>query len=107
MFSTTSPDRWKILPVAREALGPRGVVLVADEQVADTFTAPGDLMERMMYGWSVSHCLPSSMIEKPTAAVGTAIRAPKVKAFAEEAGFTGFDVVDVDAGFFRLYRLAP
>jgi hypothetical protein len=38
---------------------------------------------------------------------GTVIRAPKVKAFAEEAGFTGFDVVDVDAGFFRLYRLAP
>jgi 2-polyprenyl-3-methyl-5-hydroxy-6-metoxy-1,4-benzoquinol methylase len=97
----------EILAAARHALGPQGVVLVADEQVADTFTAPGDLMERMMYGWSVSHCLPSSMTEKPTAAVGTVIRAPKVRAFAEQAGFTGFDVVDVDAGFFRLYRLAP
>jgi hypothetical protein len=35
-----------------------GSVLVADERVADAFTAPGDPVERFMYGWSVLHCLP-------------------------------------------------
>lgn len=60
-----------------------------------------------MYGWSVSHCLPSTMVEKPTAAIGTVIRAPTVRELAAEAGFDKFEAVDVDAGFFRLYRISP
>jgi hypothetical protein len=35
-----------------------GSVLVMDERVADRFTAPGDDVERLMYGWSVLTCLP-------------------------------------------------
>ena len=35
-----------------------------------TFTAPGDEVERMMYGWSVTHCLPTQMVEQPSAALG-------------------------------------
>jgi hypothetical protein len=30
---------------------------VADEKVADTFHAPADDTERLMYGWSIVHCL--------------------------------------------------
>jgi 2-polyprenyl-3-methyl-5-hydroxy-6-metoxy-1,4-benzoquinol methylase len=97
----------EILSAVRKALAPQGVLIVADEQVADAFRAPGDLFERMMYGWSITHCLPTTMTEKPTAAIGTVIRASKVQALASEAGFTGFEVVDVDAGFFRLYRITP
>ena len=41
---------------ARAALARRATVLIADEKVADGFTAPGDEVERMMYGWSVSRC---------------------------------------------------
>ena len=29
----------------------------------------------MMYGWSIVHCLPASMAEQPSAAIGTVIRA--------------------------------
>lgn len=97
----------EVLSAARRALAADGVLLVADEQVADSFTAPGDLLERMMYGWSVSHCLPSTMVEEPTAAIGTVIRAPTVRELAAEAGFDKFEAVDVDAGFFRLYRISP
>lgn len=52
----------------------RGAVLVVDERVADTFVAPGDEIERMMYGWSVLCCLPSGMSERNSAATGCVIR---------------------------------
>src|SRR5262249_12759095 len=52
------------LAAARAALAQDGSVLVADERVADAFSAPGDPIERMMYGWSVVHCLPASRAEQ-------------------------------------------
>ncbi len=42
-----------------------GTVLVADERVAETFTAPGDDIERFMYGFSILHCLPVSREGSP------------------------------------------
>jgi 2-polyprenyl-3-methyl-5-hydroxy-6-metoxy-1,4-benzoquinol methylase len=94
-----------VLRAAREALGPDGVVLVADENVPDHFTGPGDELERMMYGWSVTHCLPSALAEEPSAGIGTVIRAPIVKELAAQAGFTSVERLGVDAGFFQLYVL--
>jgi 2-polyprenyl-3-methyl-5-hydroxy-6-metoxy-1,4-benzoquinol methylase len=95
-----------VLAAARSALAPDGVLLVADEAVAPSFTAPGDQLERMMYGWSITHCLPASMAEQPSAAIGTVIREGTVRDLASEAGFQ-VDVLDVDGGFFRLYALRP
>ena len=40
--------------------GAGGTVLVVDERVAETFTAPGDDVERLMYGYSLTCCLPDS-----------------------------------------------
>ncbi|MGH4007997.1 MAG: class I SAM-dependent methyltransferase [Pseudonocardiaceae bacterium] len=97
----------EVLAAARAALGPDGALLVADEAVAASFTAPGDDMERMMYGWSITHCLPAAMAEQPSAAIGTVIREDTVRKLADEAGFGQFDVLDVDGGFFRLYALRP
>jgi hypothetical protein len=92
---------------ARRALARDGVLLVADELVASAFTAPGDELERMMYGWSITHCLPTQMAEQPSAAIGTVIREDTVRALAADAGFATVRVVDVDGGFFRLYELRP
>jgi 2-polyprenyl-3-methyl-5-hydroxy-6-metoxy-1,4-benzoquinol methylase len=94
-----------VLEAVRSGLSAEGVVLLADEKVAEQFSAPGDEMERMMYGWSVTHCLPAAMAEQPSAAIGTVIREPLVRNLAAEAGFTSVEVLDVDAGFFRLYAL--
>lgn len=94
-----------VLDAARRALGPDGVVIVADEAVAESFTAPGDDMERIMYGFSVLHCLPASMCEQPSAAIGTVIRESTVRDLATQAGFGTVDVLPVDGGFFRLYKL--
>jgi 2-polyprenyl-3-methyl-5-hydroxy-6-metoxy-1,4-benzoquinol methylase len=97
----------EVLAAARAALAADGVMLVADEAVAPEFTAPGDDLERMMYGWSITHCLPAAMTEQPSAAIGTVIREDTVRALALEAGFARVDVLDVDGGFFRLYALRP
>jgi len=61
----------------------------------------------MMYGWSITHCLPAAMAEQPSAALGTVLREGTVRTLAEQAGFARVDVLDVDGGFFRLYALRP
>ncbi len=96
----------EVLASVRHLLANDGIVLVADEAVAEQFVAPGDELERMMYGWSVSHCLPAAMAEQPSAAIGTAIRPATVAELAAEAGFGRCEIVDVDGGFFRIYRLS-
>ncbi|WP_449064177.1 methyltransferase domain-containing protein [Planomonospora algeriensis] len=93
------------LRAVRAALAPGGAVLVADERVADRFTAPGDPVERMMYGWSVTHCLPTQLVERPSAATGTVLRADVLRGYAAEAGFRRCTVLPVDNDFLRLYRL--
>lgn len=97
----------EVLRSLRSVLADDGVVVVVDEAVAETFTAPGDDLERMMYGWSIVHCLPAGMAEEGSTAVGTAIRPATVARLAAEAGFSSCEVVDVDAGFFRVYELQP
>ena len=44
-----------------ELLAEGGCVIVADERVADSFSAPGDDVERLYYGFSLTHCLPVGM----------------------------------------------
>lgn len=96
-----------VLAAARRTLAADGVLLVADELVDAAFTAPGSELERMMYGWSVTHCLPAQMAEPGSAAIGTVLRESAVRRLAAEAGFRSVDVLDVDGGFFRLYAVRP
>jgi SAM-dependent methyltransferase len=98
-------DPVRTLRAARAVLADGGSVLVADERVADTFTAPGDATERLMYGWSILHCLPATLAEDPVEATGTVLRAPTVERWAAAAGFTGFEVLAIDNPFWRFYRL--
>ncbi|HWV87142.1 MAG TPA: class I SAM-dependent methyltransferase [Capillimicrobium sp.] len=99
------PHPVETLAAVRDALAPGGAALVVDERVADAFEAPGDEVERMMYGWSVTHCLPTQLVDDPTAAIGTVMRASTVRDFAGRAGFGQVAVLPVDNEFFRLYRL--
>jgi hypothetical protein len=101
------PHPVETLTAVRGSLAPGGAVLVVDERVADAFTAPGDEVERMMYGWSVTHCLPTQMVDDPSAALGTVLRSGTVRELAAEAGYSGVDVLGVENDFFRLYRLDP
>ena len=89
----------------RAALVPGGALLVADERVADSFTAPGDPIERFMYGWSALHCLPATMAESTAVANGTVLRERTVREWGRQAGYATVDVMAVNNDFWRFYRL--
>jgi hypothetical protein len=93
------------LEVMRHLAGERGAVLVVDERVGETFTAAGNDVEWMMYGWSILHCLPVGKAETPSAETGAVMRPGTLRHYAEQAGFRRLEVLDIDNLFFRFYRL--
>ena len=95
------------LRTARASLAEGGSVLIADERVAERFTAPGDELERVNYGWSVLHCLAVGLLDADSAGTGTVLRPETVRAYAAEAGFGQVDVLPIEHDFWRFYRLAP
>ena len=100
-------DPVSALYAAAALLVPGGAVLVGDEKVGETFTAPGDELERFNYGWSALHCLPSALTEPNSVATGTVMRPGTVRGFAERAGFSTVTVLPVEHEFWRFYRLDP
>ena len=90
---------------ARSALAPHGAVMVVDERVSERFTAPGGEIERLMFGWSVTHCLPAALAESPSAGLGTVLRPATVTALAKAAGFAGSRELPLANDFFRVYLL--
>jgi 2-polyprenyl-3-methyl-5-hydroxy-6-metoxy-1,4-benzoquinol methylase len=95
------------LRAARHMLRPEGSVIIADELVEDEFRAPASELERYHYGWSVVSCLPGAMGDPGTAATGAVMRPRTLRRYAEQAGFRGVEVLPVDAGTLRFYRLTP
>jgi SAM-dependent methyltransferase len=94
-----------VLRTAAAMLADGGSVLVADERVADAFTAPADAAERLTYGFSVTHCLPVGRTEPGSAATGAVMRAGTLRRYATAAGFTRVDVLDIESDVWRFYRL--
>jgi 2-polyprenyl-3-methyl-5-hydroxy-6-metoxy-1,4-benzoquinol methylase len=99
------PDPVSVLAAMRRLTEPDGVVLVMDENVAETFTAPGDDVERLMYGWSITCCLPDALATPGSVGTGTVMRPDTLRRYATDAGFTTVDVLPVHDDFFRFYRL--
>jgi hypothetical protein len=99
------PQPVEALAPGRAALIPGGSVLVVDERVADELLAPGDPVERMMYGWSIVCCLPTAMVDTPSAATGTVMRTEVLRRYGKDAGLDAVDVLPVDNELFRFYRL--
>jgi SAM-dependent methyltransferase len=93
------------LKVMHKLAGETGAVIVADERVAEEFTAEGNEVEWMMYGWSVLHCLPVGMADHPSVGTGTVMRPGTLAGYAREAGFREVEVLPIENFFFRFYRL--
>jgi SAM-dependent methyltransferase len=93
------------LKAMRKLAGPGGTVLIADEHVADQFTAPGDTVERLMYGFSVLHCLTVAMADGAEEGTGTVFRTETLRAYAAEAGFKDVEVLPIEHDLWRFYRL--
>jgi SAM-dependent methyltransferase len=90
----------------RDRLWDGASLIVGDERVAEVFTAPGDELERLMYGFSILHCLPAGRVTSPSTATGTVLRPDTVRRFATDAGFTGFEILPIDHDMWRFYRLS-
>jgi 2-polyprenyl-3-methyl-5-hydroxy-6-metoxy-1,4-benzoquinol methylase len=99
------PDPVSVLAAMHRLAGPDGVVLVMDENVAETFTAPGDDVEQLMYGWSITCCLPDGLAHAGSVGTGTVMRPETLRRYATAAGFTSVDVLPIEDEFFRFYRL--
>ena len=82
-----------------------GTVVIADEKVAEEFTAPGDDVERFMYGWSAAHCLAVGMVGPEPAGTGTVMRPSTLREYARKAGFAEVEVLPVENDLWRFYRL--
>ncbi len=101
------PRPVEVLSAVRRALAPGGSLVVMDEAVADTFTAPGEDTDRLMYGFSLLMCLPDGRASLPSAATGTVMRTETLRAYAEQAGFATCEVMPIDGfGLWRFYRLS-
>ena len=99
------PDPVRVLSTMRRLAGGTGVVLVVDERVSATFTTQSEEMDARMYGWSIFHCLPVGMADRPSVATGTIMRADTLRAYALEAGFRNVDILPIKSPLFRFYRL--
>ncbi len=101
-------DMAQPVPVLRrmkELLAPDGAVLIADELVADSLADRHGLPDRLMYGFSVLHCLPQAMTDPGSVATGTMMTADTLRRYATEAGFTSVEVLPIQSPVWRFYRL--
>ncbi len=95
----------EVLRAARALVGEGGTVLVADENAGETFTAPGGDVDRLLYGFSLTVCLPNGLAEQPSAATGAVMRPATLRRYAMAAGFNDVEVLPVEIGLLRFYRL--
>jgi SAM-dependent methyltransferase len=101
------PQPVPVLRAMRTMAGESGGVMVMDERVAHEFTAPGDEIERLMYGFSTLVCLPDGMSHPDSVGTGTVMRPGTFEGYAAEAGFDRVEILPIEADFWRFYRLHP
>lgn len=99
------PDPVSALAGGRRLVADGGTVLVMDEKVPDRFTGPGDPVEQLMYGFSTTICLPDGLSHQPSVGTGTVMRPSTLASYAEQAGYSGVDVLPIEHDTFRFYRL--
>jgi SAM-dependent methyltransferase len=99
------PDPVSVLAAMRRLRADDGTVVVMDENVAETFTVPGDDVERLMYGFSVMICLNDGMSTPGSVGTGTVMRPDTFRGYAQRAGFADIEILPIEHDFWRFYRL--
>ena len=94
-----------VLRAMHAMAGETGAVMVMDENVGEAFAAPGDAVERLMYGFSTLVCLPDGMSHPGSVGTGTIMRPAVFEGYAKEAGFDGAESLPIEHDFWRFYRL--
>ena len=92
------------LAAMRRTTAEGGAVLIIDENAAPTFEASRDPIQRLLYAFSILHCLPAGRDAEPSAATGTVMRPDIFERYARDAGFTSVEHLPIDHPMFRFYR---
>ena len=98
-------DPVAVLAAVRTLVADDGWVLVADERVAEEFTAPAGPLDRWYYGFSLGVCLPDGLSHPGGVGTGTVMRPATLAGYARDAGFAATEVLPVEHDLFRFYRL--
>ncbi len=99
-------DPVAVLRSMRKLAKPGAPVLVIDEMTEDEFTPDAGDVERFLYGFSITTCLPDGMSHDGSAATGTAMRRSTLEQYGREAGFERLEVLPIQHDQFRVYRLS-
>jgi 2-polyprenyl-3-methyl-5-hydroxy-6-metoxy-1,4-benzoquinol methylase len=100
------PRPVEVLTAMRQAVFAGGPVVVMDEAVRDGFEAPGDDVEKLMYGFSTLVCLPDGLAHPDSVGTGTVMRPDTLRGYARAAGFDDLVVLPIEEfGFWRFYQL--
>lgn len=92
---------------ARASLRPGGSVIVMDERAADTFTAPGDDVERFLAAAGALWCVPQGLVGADPEPVGPLLRPSTMDTLARRSGFPAGEILPIDHPVWRFYRLRP
>jgi SAM-dependent methyltransferase len=98
-------DPVSVLTAMRAMVADDGVVVVMDERTEHRFSAPAPEVEQLLYGYSLMCCLGDGLSQQPSVGTGTVMRPDTFTSYAEQAGFTGVEILPVEDDFFRFYLL--
>jgi SAM-dependent methyltransferase len=96
----------RILGAFRRLLADGGSIVIVDMKAGERFVAPGDDLERRLYGWSVMSCLHDGL-QNGGAGTGAVMRPATLQAYARDAGLSRFEVLPIEHDAWRFYRLRP
>lgn len=99
-------DPVSVLRTMRQLASDKGAVIIIDERALEIFEPCADGLEQYLYGFSILHCLPVGMLEKPSVGTGTVMRPETLNRYAIEAGFSKVEILPIDHHVFRFYRLS-
>ena len=100
------PRPMDVLAAMRLAVRDGGPVIVMDEAVSDVPAPVGDVVERLLYGYSLLCCLPDGLSHQPSVGTGTVMRPNLLRDYARAAGFADIEILPIeDFGFFQFYSL--
>jgi SAM-dependent methyltransferase len=90
----------------REALAPDGTWMIVEPAAGDTLAENMNPVSRAYYGFSALLCTPASLSQPGAAALGTQAGPKRIKAVADEAGFTRFRLA-AQTPFNHIYEVRP
>jgi SAM-dependent methyltransferase len=93
-----------VLDAMRRVTGD-GAVLIIDENADEEFAVTGDPIQRLLYSFSILHCLPAGRHGDDSVATGTVMRPETFRRYATSAGFSRVEELPLDHPMFRFYRL--